>query len=257
MRNRESILHTTALLLRLFHLHCPPLQLQYPIYGYLRRLPYMMPHTKAAGAAAVRPEPDPEPLAVWTRGDDKLLEMLIVRNFPWCDWDIMASRHVGKTPEQVSRRYERTVDEVTRALNALQVETPREWDVQVDVSTSSAEKTAVVTTASAGEDAAPVTENARVVPAGSSAADGVASVPGTVKRKPGGKRRKRKPGGKSRNKPVKWTKEEHKYAHRLLSNELVPSCRISSQTGHRLCFHLYSSNSIANNLTAHLLYRAN
>jgi hypothetical protein len=67
----------------------------------------------------------------------------------------MASCHVGKTPEQVSRRYERTVDEVTLALNALQVETPCEWDVQVDVAASPAEKAADVATASAGEEAAP------------------------------------------------------------------------------------------------------
>jgi hypothetical protein len=30
---------------------------------------YMMPHAKAASAAAVWPEPDPEPLVVWTCGD--------------------------------------------------------------------------------------------------------------------------------------------------------------------------------------------
>jgi hypothetical protein len=47
---------------------------------------------------------------------------------------------------------------------------------------------------------------------------------------------------------VKWTEEEHKYAHLIFfpTNVFHRVGSISSQIGHRLSFHLYSSNSIAN-----------
>ncbi|KAK3166096.1 hypothetical protein QOZ80_1AG0041400 [Eleusine coracana subsp. coracana] len=109
---------------------------------------------------------------MWTRSDDKLLEMLIVHYFP-LQWDIIASRLAGnnKTPEQAFRRYERTVDEVTRALQALQVETPREWDTQIVVAASPAAAVAAaaaanaVTVASEGRYAAAAAKGKARVPA--------------------------------------------------------------------------------------------
>ncbi|KAK3162599.1 hypothetical protein QOZ80_1BG0091400 [Eleusine coracana subsp. coracana] len=169
-----------------------------------------MPHAKAPGggtapSATTTAAVSPEPLAMWTRSDDKLLEMLIVQYFP-PQWDIIASRLVGnnKTPEQAFRRYERTVDQVKRVLQALQVETSRDWDTQMAVAASPAVPPAAaeVTVASEGRDAA------------AAAAKGKARVPascagaGDTSAEPSRSMERKKRGGE-RKKPEKWTEQEH------------------------------------------------
>lgn len=196
-----------------------------------------MPHGNAAGAAEVPPATataalSSEPLATWTRSDDKLLEMLIVRYFT-LQWDFIASRLMGdKTPEQTYRRYEHTVQEVTHALQALHVETPREWDMPMAVPASSRAVVVPVAAAadavtSAGEEVAAAEEIARVPP--SSAADSGTSEPRSMK--------KRKRGGE-RKKPEKWTELEHRYSiyTSLPSDKRVRAGLDLKQAGYRLCF---------------------
>jgi hypothetical protein len=148
---------------------------------------------------------------MWSRRDDKLLELLLILYFP--RWDIIAYNFVGnKTPEEACRRYESLLDEVMRVLQGLEVDTPREWDVQqiaVAASTPAAVAPAVATVADvvtvasslpAGEEAAtaaPVAEEKKdLVPTPSPEADGEASS-GDAEKKA------------QRKKPEKWTKEEH------------------------------------------------
>ncbi|TVU29962.1 hypothetical protein EJB05_21561, partial [Eragrostis curvula] len=183
-----------------------------------------MARGKAAGAAAKAPSsaaecPEPEPVAIsWTRGDDKLLEMLLFCHLP--RWDLIASRLLGnKTPEQASQRYERTVHEVTQTLHGLHVETPRAWDDDKHVvvaaaapatdgeyaaelvpPTTAPTDVAAAVASSAGEEAAAaiIVEKADLAPA---AEDGEASerVAKISMRK----------GKRERKKPMAWTQQEH------------------------------------------------
>lgn len=155
---------------------------------------------------------------MWTRGEDKLVELLLVRCFP--RWNLVAARLLGKSPEQVSQRLERVVDEVAHLFQALEVDTPREWDAQPQqvgvaapplpperqlaaVPITVAEDAILIGSSSAGDEEAAVAEGRALVPM---PADGEPSERVAEK--------KRKRGG-GRKKAVKWTKEEHEYADHL------------------------------------------
>ncbi|GJN21148.1 hypothetical protein PR202_gb08599 [Eleusine coracana subsp. coracana] len=134
---------------------------------------------------------------MWTRGEDKLLELLFIRRFP--QWDVIAAHILDKTPEQVSQRCESVVDEVTRLLHGLQVDTPREWDTQTVVAAAPPEAETEAAAAVVPTAADVIAEKA-LVPVPSSAAEGEAS------ERVG---KKRKKSGGDRKKPEKWTEEEH------------------------------------------------
>jgi hypothetical protein len=136
---------------------------------------------------------------MWSRRDDKLLELLLILYFP--RWDIIAYNFVGnKTPEEACRRYESSHDEVMRVLQGLEVDTPREWDVQQIAVATVADVVTVASSLPAGEEAAtaaPVAEEKKdLVPTPSPEADGEASS-GDAEKKA------------QRKKPENWTKEEH------------------------------------------------
>jgi hypothetical protein len=136
---------------------------------------------------------------MWSRRDDKLLELLLILYFP--RWDIIAYNFVGnKTPEEACRRYESLLDEVMRVLQGLEVDTPREWDVQQIAVATVADVVTVASSLPVGEEAAtaaPVAEEKKdLVPTPSPEADGEASS-GDAEKKA------------QRKKPEKWTKEEH------------------------------------------------
>ncbi|XP_062217689.1 transcription factor SRM1-like [Phragmites australis] len=153
-----------------------------------------MPHDMPVAAA---PEPGPEP--TWTRRDDKLLELYLCSPV-YPRWDRVAVHFGGKTLAQACERYERMVAELRHVLDALEeVETPREWDMQI-----------VATTA------APVAEQVQAVvpPAPPVAAedDSTAPMPANAAvdtPEEGQELKKRKHGG-TRKKPEMWTEEEHK-----------------------------------------------
>jgi hypothetical protein len=116
-------------------------------------------------------------------------------------WDIIAYNFVGnKTPEEACRRYESLHDEVMRVLQGLEVDTPREWDVQQIAVATVADVVTVASSLPAREEAAtaaPVAEEKKdLVPTPSPEADGEASS-GDAEKKA------------QRKKPEKWTKEEH------------------------------------------------
>jgi hypothetical protein len=99
---KKSILHTTEL----------------PCSFDLNELPCTQaPRTPTTSL----PPPSSPPLSMWSRRDDKLLELLFILYFP--GWDIIAYNLVGnKTPEEAFRRYESLLDEVTRVLQGLEVD---------------------------------------------------------------------------------------------------------------------------------------
>lgn len=149
-------------------------------------------------APAPAPEPVPVPVwRLWTRQQDKLLEMLLCRLYP--RWDRIAALLGDKTPAQVCQRYECVVAELRRVLEAPGVETPPEWDPQ--------EATAAPAGGEAPAGAAAVGEDAGAP----------ASTTGGEILEERGKKRKR---GWKRSKSVNWTTEEHRHVvlHALLSH---------------------------------------
>ncbi|KAL5212581.1 hypothetical protein ABZP36_023428 [Zizania latifolia] len=72
----------------------------------------------------------PEPVSTWTRRHDKLLELLLWRwrlNPPW----VRVAAHLGdKTPIQAFLQYLLMDMELRHAMEAPEVETPPEWDLQ-------------------------------------------------------------------------------------------------------------------------------
>ncbi|CAO2038265.1 unnamed protein product [Urochloa humidicola] len=150
-----------------------------------------MPHDGSA-AAASPPAPEPGQEPTWTRRDDKFLELLLfTRNAVSFH---AASGIIGKTPDQMHQRCSFMFAELRRVLEAVEVETPPEWDLEV---------IAAPATAPATEGEVP---EAVVVPASplqlSAAARDDSAAPTAVVG--GGVRRRNK------KKAEPWTENEHR-----------------------------------------------
>ncbi|CAL5058080.1 unnamed protein product [Urochloa decumbens] len=174
-----------------------------------------MPHD---GSAAAAPESGQEP--TWTRRDDKFLELLFfTRNTVSFH---AASGIIGKTPDQMQQRCSFMFAELRRVLEALEVETPPEWNKEIIVATPA-------TAPAAGEEV-PMA----VVPAAPLiAAREDSAAPATVV--VGGVRRKKKTA-------EQWTEAEHRrflagldrYLGRwkAMSREYLPSKTASQIASH-------------------------
>ncbi|CAN6272799.1 unnamed protein product [Urochloa humidicola] len=182
-----------------------------------------MPH---AGSAAAPPPPAPEPgeEPTWTRRDDKFLELLLfTRNAVSFH---AASGIIGKTPEQMHQRCSFLFEELRRVLEAVEVDTPPQWDLEV---------IAAPATAPAAEGEVP---EAVALPASplqlSAAAREDSAAPATVVG--GGVRRRYK------KKAEPWTEVEHRVflagldrylgSWQAMSRELLPSKTASQIASH-------------------------
>jgi hypothetical protein len=156
----------------------------------------------------------------WTRQQDKLLELLLCRMHP--RWDRIAVHLGGKTPDQAHSRYRSMVVELRHVLEAPQVETPPEWDLQeqpaapaltavatdvppaggTDDVDASADDMAASATSAMGEEstAAPV-----------SMAGGEANLDRAAKHKHKRGRKRTEVSAQGRNRAVPWSEEEHRY----------------------------------------------
>ncbi|CAN6238221.1 unnamed protein product [Urochloa humidicola] len=151
-----------------------------------------MPHDgSAAGAppaAAASPAPEPN----WTRRDDKFLELLLfTRNTVSFH---AASGIIGKTPDQMQQRCSFMFAELRRVLEAVDVETPAEWDAEAIIAAPANTALAV-----AGEEEVPEA----VVPAAPPVAALEDSAAPAMTAVGGGVRRRKK-------KAVPWTEDEHR-----------------------------------------------
>jgi hypothetical protein len=160
-----------------------------------------MPHDEHAAAAPPPPAPEPpepEREPTWTRRDDKLLELLLVTS------SIVAIHYgsdiIGKTLAQMERRSRFMFTELRHVLEALDVETPPEWDMEI----------AATAAAPAAEEEAPEA----AVPSAPPVAVAEDSALPTVVGGGGGTSEGRQVRRKKK-KAVKWTPDEHRYAHRL------------------------------------------
>ncbi|CAL4887696.1 unnamed protein product [Urochloa decumbens] len=178
-----------------------------------------MPHD---GSAAAAPPPEPEP--TWTRRDDKFLELLLfTRNTVSFH---AASGIIGKTPDQMQQRCSFMFAELRRVLEALEVETPPEWDKEIIVA-------APATAPAAGEEEVPLAVGVPAAPPVAARVDSAA--PPTVVGGGGGVRRRKKTA-------EQWTEKEHRrflagldrYIGRwkAMSRECLPSKTASQIASH-------------------------
>ncbi|CAL4969192.1 unnamed protein product [Urochloa decumbens] len=182
-----------------------------------------MPHDGSA-AAPPPPEPEPEPEPTWTRRDDKFLELLLfTRNTVSFH---VASEIIGKTPDQMQQRCSFMFSELRRVLEALEVETPPEWDKEIIVAAPATAAPA------AGEEEVPLAVG---VPAAPPVAARVDSAAPTTVVGGGGVRRRKKTA-------EQWTEKEHRrflagldrYIGRwkAMSRECLPSKTASQIASH-------------------------
>ena len=162
-----------------------------------------MPHDEHAAAPPppAAPEPEPEREPTWTRRDDKCLELLLVTT------SIVpihfASDIIGKTPAQMERRCRFMLAELRHVLEAQDVETPPEWDMEVAA--------AAAAPAAEGEAPEPAAPSALPVAAAEEDSALPTAVGGGGGGTPEGRQVRRR-----KNKAVPWTIDEHRYAHRQL-----------------------------------------
>ncbi|XP_044372832.1 transcription factor MYBS1-like [Triticum aestivum] len=157
--------------------------------------------------------PAPEPSG-WTRQQDKLLELLLLR-MEYPQWDRIAVHLGDKTPDEARRRYESVAAELRRVLEAPRVETPPEWDLQQPaghaLTVGHGERTGGKEDAGAPADGEAASAGAGAgvgegtgAPARSAGGD-MLGVGGTRKRG-----RKAKDSAQEKNRAVPWTPDEHR-----------------------------------------------
>ncbi|KAF8686207.1 hypothetical protein HU200_043588 [Digitaria exilis] len=224
-----------------------------------------MPHDGSSSAAAAAPplaaswgaSPSPEQKPTWSRRDDKFLELLLFARNAAINAHDASNVLGGKTPAQMQERCSFIFEEIRSVLEALYVETPREWD--------DTEITAAAATPKSAAEEEEEAPGAVVVAAQQVAAAAEDSAAATDAGGGGcGNRQTRK----KTKKPVQWTHEEHKYAHRLLLASLPIHgsirhrvglvCRNRDETDDNLLNRIsFFSNSIELFIAGLDLYRGN
>nr|CAB3446684.1 unnamed protein product [Digitaria exilis] len=166
-----------------------------------------MPHDGSSSAAAAAPplaaswgaSPSPEQKPTWSRRDDKFLELLLFARNAAINAHDASNVLGGKTPAQMQERCSFIFEEIRSVLEALYVETPREWD--------DTEITAAAATPKSAAEEEEEAPGAVVVAAQQVAAAAEDSAAATDAGGGGcGNRQTRK----KTKKPVQWTHEEHK-----------------------------------------------
>ncbi|KAI4999864.1 hypothetical protein ZWY2020_004453 [Hordeum vulgare] len=160
--------------------------------------------------------PAPEPPG-WTRQQDKLLELLLVRMHP--RWDLIAVHLGDKTPDEARRRHESVATELRRVLEAPGVETPPEWDLQQGFGHAlTGGEPAVVAVGygerTGGKEDAGAPADVEAASAGAGVGEGA----GALARSAGGdmlgttrkRGRKTKDSAQEKNRAVPWTPDEHR-----------------------------------------------
>jgi hypothetical protein len=161
--------------------------------------------------------PCPAPLSsVWTRRDEKLLEMLLWRWQLDPHWDRLATELGGKTATQVFDRYVCLADELRLVMAAPAVDTPPAWDVQDEQEAAVAPLPGLEADAAAGAgESAEVTAIGIAAAASpNAAATRAPTIGGGVElksRELKNPRKTRIAGGGPRKKAEMWTREEHRY----------------------------------------------
>ncbi|BAS78861.1 transcription factor SRM1 [Oryza sativa Japonica Group] len=167
--------------------------------------------------AAPRPaaaEPAAPLSSVWTRRDEKLLEMLLWRWQLDPHWDRLAAELGGKTATQVFDRYVCLADELRLVMAAPAVDTPPAWDVQDEREAAVAPLPGLEADAAAGAgESAEVTAIGIAAAASpNAAATSAPTIGGGVvlkSRELKNPRKTRMAGGGPRKKAEMWTREEH------------------------------------------------
>ncbi|RLN07524.1 transcription factor DIVARICATA-like [Panicum miliaceum] len=155
-----------------------------------------MPHDGHAAAPPPPPAPEPEPEPTWTRRDDKFLELLLVTH------SIVSIHHyasgiIGKSLAQMERRCRFMFAELRHVLEALDVETPPEWDMEIAATTAAAP---------AAEGEAPEAATPYAPPVAAAADSALPTAVGG-----GGSRSEGRQVRRKKKKAEMWTPDEHRY----------------------------------------------
>ncbi|KAF8689544.1 hypothetical protein HU200_041876 [Digitaria exilis] len=172
-----------------------------------------MPHDGSSAATAAPPlasssssaSPSPEKEPTWSRRDDKFLELLLFARNAAINAHDASSFLGGKTPAQMHERCSFMFEEIRHVLQAMYVETPREWD--------DTEITAAASTPKSAAEEEEVAPGAVVVAAQPVAAAAAAENSAAARDAGGGGGCGNRQTRRKTKKPVQWTHEEHKYAH--------------------------------------------